>query len=121
MSDTKHVFRCEPAGNVIVVVPAGEHVGFEMMQIQKDAERIIQKIEAGEGPHVVVDAGETAYFSSSVIGGLIRIWEAAQRKGGKLVLCNMSDDALSAVVATRLDTRWHAYDSREAALEALGA
>jgi anti-anti-sigma factor len=119
MPENDCIFRTESADGAIVVVPTGEHIGFEMMEVQREAREIAEALESGEGPNVVVDACETAYLSSTVIGALIRVWEAAEKQGGKVLLCNLNDDAMAAIIATRLDTRWPSFPTRAEALASL--
>lgn len=118
MADSQ-VFGIEQSGRTLVVIPAGEHIGFKMKQVQNEADALVARIREEGIRHVVVDASKTAYFSSIIIGALIQLWEAVTAAGGKFALCHLNDDALSALVAMRLDTKWPHYDTRAEALEAL--
>lgn len=119
MSDSQSVFRTEQHGSTLIVIPTDEHIGFRLKQIQDEADEIAGQVNAGEIKDVVVDASETPYLSSTVIGAFITIWDVLMEKGGKLALCNLTDDAMAAIVATRLDTKWSCVGTREEALQSL--
>ena len=113
------LFHVERTANALIIVPSGDLVGFQQHEIQKETDGLVSDIQAAVIKGVIFDGGESSYLSSSIIGAMIRIWEATTDQGGKFVTCNLSDDAMSAVVATRLDTKWPTYDTRAKALKAL--
>ncbi len=120
MSADEHVFRIEESEKALIVIPTGDHIGFRLGRIQDETQGLIERFNAAGLRHIVVDASETVILSSSVIGAMIEMWEAATGNGGKFVICGLSDDALQALVTTRLDTRWPHYATRDDALAALG-
>lgn len=119
MTASSPAFRMEQDAGTLILVPAGEQVGFRLLTVQKETEEILRRLQDAHLRSVLVDAGETEYLSSTVIGALIQIWETLRERGGRFALCNLSDDALSVIVAMRLDTRWRHFNSREEALQAL--
>jgi anti-anti-sigma regulatory factor len=120
MADTsKTVFRVERADDALVVIPTGDHIGFEMNQVQKETDSIVADVKSSVLAGVIFDAAEASYLSSTIIGAMIRLWDAATEIGAKFVLCGLSDDAMSAIVATRLDTKWPSYETRAEALKAV--
>ena len=52
---------------------------------------------------------------------LLRCHKLVRQKGGELVLCGASKLARELLHITNLDTLWAIYDTREEALEAVGA
>jgi len=119
MVESSEVFQTESDGSTLIVIPAGEQIGFRLSQVQHETDEIVRRLSDESLCNVVIDAGETDYLSSTTIGALIQIWETVREAGGHFVLCNLSDDAMSTIVAMRLDTRWPSYTSREEALEAI--
>lgn len=112
----EQIFRTEQSGDAMIVVLSGEHIGFRLAQIEDETDLVVAGIKGDEIRRVVVDAGEADYLSSALIGALVRIWDAVTANGGSFALCNLSDDALMALIVTNLDTRWPHFDSRESAL-----
>jgi anti-anti-sigma factor len=119
MSDSDRVFETEFADGVLVVIPVDQHIGFRERQLQEQTNRVMQAIEQENVRSVVVDAANLPFLASRVIGAFIQIWETTRERGGRFVLCNLSDDALQGLIVTRLDTRWPTYASRNEALAAV--
>jgi len=119
MAEKSSVFETEIVGNVIVVVPTDDHVGFRMSEIQAETKPIVETLSSGKARHVLIDGAKTSYLSSSVISAGIEMWDAAMKQNGRLAVCNLSDDAMEALVATRLDTKWPSFESRDEALKTL--
>ena len=67
----------------------------------------------------VIGLANLLFLASRVIGSFIQIWERTLERGGRFVLCNLSDDALQGLIVTRLDTRWPTYATRKEALAAI--
>jgi anti-anti-sigma regulatory factor len=118
MSQNRNLFRIERFDDVLVVIPAGARIGYRP-QIERDTDAIVARVQSGRFAGVIVDARENEYLSTALIGAMVRMWEAVTKGGGQFVVCNLSDDSLTALIATRLDTRWPHFVSREAALNAV--
>ncbi len=116
MSRFSQVFRTEQSGDTLIVSPSGSHIGYRLPQIEDETDLIVASIKGDEIHRVIVDAGETEYLSSAVIGAFVRIWDAVTDNGGSFALCNLSDDAMMALIVTDLDTRWSHFEDRESAL-----
>jgi anti-anti-sigma factor len=114
------VFDVELHGATLVVTPTGDQVGFRLARIQDQTDQILESIQRDHIHNVVVDAARSSYLSSSIIGALIQMWEAVSAGGGRLAVCGLTDDAMEALVATRLDTRWPSFPTRAEALAELG-
>ncbi|MFQ5731338.1 MAG: STAS domain-containing protein [Planctomycetaceae bacterium] len=119
MSDARDVFHTLTEGKALIVIPAGDHVGFQIAQIESGTDAILELVERAGLSHIVFDAGESSYLSSSMIGAMIRMWEAVSAGGGQFLTCCLTEDALRAIAVTRLDSHWPQFDSRAAALQAL--
>jgi anti-anti-sigma factor len=114
------VFVVESRGATLVVTPTGDQVGFRLARIQEQTDQVLKTIERDRIRNVVVDAAQSSYLSSSIIGAMIQMWEAVSAAGGRLAVCGLTDDAMEALVATRLDTRWPSFPTRAEALAGLG-
>lgn len=119
MSTSTPAFHVEAQATTLVVTPTGDHAGFRLSRIQEQTEQILETIRHDGIRNVLVDAAQTSYLSSSIIGAMIQMWEAVSPTGGRLAVCGLSDDAMEALVATRLDTRWPSFETRAEALAAL--
>jgi anti-anti-sigma factor len=120
MPHNSPVFNVDTHGGTLVVTPTGDQVGFRLARIQEQTDQILEAIRRDHIRNVVVDAAQSSYLSSSIIGALIQMWEAVSAAGGRLAVCGLTDDAMEALVATRLDTRWPSFPTRAEALAELG-
>jgi len=72
-------------------------------------------------PLVVFDLSQLSYFGSVFLALLLRCHKLVKSKGGQLVICSPSVASNELLHVTALDTLWAIYDTRRAALDALGA
>lgn len=119
MSASDKSYELQEDGDILIVLPTSDQIGFKQSQLQTETTAIVKQLDGGAILHLVFDADNADFLSSAVIGSMIQMWEAAEEKGGRFVSCNISDGALEALVAMRLDTKWRRYDSRDEALKAL--
>ncbi|HVJ83129.1 MAG TPA: STAS domain-containing protein [Planctomycetia bacterium] len=77
----------------------------------------------GPGPHrVVMDFGETEYFSSAFIEVMFRVWHKIEKQpGGRMALAALQPMCRELLQATKLDTIWPVYPTPDEAIAALSA
>ena len=107
------VFRVERSDDALVVVPTAITSASNCIRSRRRPSAPVADVNSSVLSGVIFDAGETSYLSSTVIGAMIRLWEAAKAHRAKFVLCCLSDDAMAAIVATRLDTNSGRVTKRE--------
>ena len=66
----------------------------------KDISRLADTLNRRE---LRIDFGNVEYLQSSVLGKLVALGKKVGAAGGRLVLCNISDDVYRAFSVTRLD------------------
>lgn len=118
MSKAK-VFLVEQNGDVLVITPHGDGLGFRYADVQIEANAIRRTIAGPGVTHIVLDLGLLDYFGSEVIGVLITIAREACNRGGSAVLCNASEKMQQVLTNMRLFKLWPHCESREAAIELL--
>lgn len=114
-------FQLEWHGNAVVVIPASNVESMSWDLIEQAAEIVMAPLHEQEIPMVVVDLSEVTYFGSVFLALLLRCHKFVKSRGGELVLSGPSQMASELLRVTALDTLWAIYDSREEALEAIGA
>ena len=73
-------------------------------------------------PQLVLDLANTEFFGSSFIEVLFRVWKRLSGKpGSKLAIVGLQPYCREVIAATRLDTFWQIYDTRQAACEAFNS
>ena len=114
-------FQLEWHGNAVVVIPASNVESMSWDLIEQAAEIVMAPLQEQEIPLVVVDLSEVTYFGSVFLALLLRCHKFVKSSGGELVLSGPSKMAAELLRVTALDTLWAIYDSRDEALEAIGA
>lgn len=121
MSQQQDDFELEWHGDAVVVVPASNVENMSWDVVENAADLVLAPLARQKVPLVVVDLSRVSYFGSVFLALLLRCHKLVRQKGGELVLCGASDLARELLQITNLDTLWAIYDSRDEALEAVGA
>ena len=125
MSESVHAenenFKFEWHGNVVVITPAANVESMRWDLIEQAADVVMTPLADQEIPLVVFDLSDVSYFGSVFLALLLRCHKFVKSRGGELVLCGASKMATELLRITALDTLWAIYDTRDEALDALGA
>ena len=121
MANFTESFELKWYGTTVVITPASDIEDLKWDLIEQAAEIVMNPIGEQEVPMVVFDLSEVSYFGSVFLALLLRCHKLVKTRGGELVLCGASDLAVELLRITALDTLWAIYDTREEALEAVGA
>ena len=114
-------FRLEFHGNAVVITPADNIEDMRWDLIEQAAEIVMEPLGAMSVPLVAFDLSRVGYFGSVFLALLLRCHKFVKSRGGEMVLCGATVTARELLRVTALDTIWAIYDTREEALEALGA
>lgn len=121
MSKQQDDFELEWHGDAVVVVPASNVENMSWDVVENAADLVLAPLARQKVPLVVIDLSRVSYFGSVFLALLLRCHKLVRQKGGELVLCGASELARELLQITNLDTLWAIYDSRDEALEAVGA
>jgi anti-anti-sigma factor len=121
MSKDQDDFELEYHGDAVVVIPASNVEGMSWDVVEHAADLVLAPLAKQRVPLVVFDLSNVSYFGSVFLALLLRCHKLVRQKGGELVLCGASKLARELLQITNLDTLWAIYDSRDEALEAVGA
>ena len=122
MSEThSNDFQLEWHGDALVVTPAGNIESLNWEFVEQAAEMVLNPLRGQEVPLVVFDLNFAPYFGSVFLALLLRCHKLVKLKGGEMVICHVGQLGKDLFRTTSLDTIWAIYDTREQALEAIGA
>ncbi len=121
MSKHRDDFELEWHGDAVVVTPASNVENMSWDVVEHAADLVLAPLARQKVPLVVIDLSQVSYFGSVFLALLLRCHKLVRQKGGELVLCGASKLARELLQITNLDTLWAIYDSRDEALEAVGA
>ncbi len=121
METSGDLFRIERHGDALVVIPSPAAEALGWGSVESAAELLLDPIREDQLPLVVFDLGQLNYFGSIFMALLLRCHKLVRSQGGELVIAEAGDTARELLRLTSLDTLWAIYDTREEALEAIGA
>lgn len=114
----KKMFDIARIGEVVVVTPLRELSELEFKQIEDELRTL------ADDPTIrlaVVDFCRTDYLGSTALGMLIHLWQQLKKRGGELVLCNVSAHEREIFRVVGLADLWRIYSSRQDAVQAIAA
>lgn len=112
------VFLAELQGDTMIVSPQGDAAGFRDTDISHELKTLLELVDDPRVANLLVDFGRSNYFGSIIIGAIHNLGVKVRAGGGKLGMCDISDEMLETLKTLKLDTIWTTYDSRKAALKA---
>jgi len=113
------VLPVEQKRGTLIVTPVGDAVSFRETDVQREI-TTLHALVSDPGVHnLVVDLGSADYFGSIVIGAINSLGLKARDDGGRIALCNASDEMLDILRVMNLDNIWFNFESRKAALKAM--
>jgi anti-sigma B factor antagonist len=113
-------FRVERRGEIAVIIPASEVESMSENLIQQAAEIVLAPLRKDPPGGLVIDLSEVKFFGSVFISFLLKCHMLVKKHGSEVVLAGASDRVRELLHLTALDTLWALYDTRAAALDALG-
>lgn len=114
------VLTQETAQGVTVVSfgPGSVSITEDLINIVSDG--LLEATQA-EPPRVLIDLSHVEFFSSSFIEVLFRVWNRIKGKeGGRFAICCLQPYCREILEVTNLDKVWELFETREAALDAMG-
>ena len=115
------VFKLERDGDVLVVIPQGDAIGFRYQEVHQESNGTLQVLDDPTLLNLVVDFGCEQVLGSVMISVVIKLCRKVGSKGGKACLCNASDDMQEVLRTMNLHRLWPYHQSREDAIAAVHA
>jgi anti-sigma B factor antagonist len=113
------VFKNEISGPVLVVSPFQRVTALTEANIQDEMQMLLSQIQDRRIKGLVVDFCENAEFGSGMVEVIMRLWRETGSQPDGVALCNLSEIGQEIFRATRLDSLWGIYASREEAMHAV--
>lgn len=121
LRDMQHnkVLRVKQKRTTLVVTPAGDGIGFRDSDIQQELNLLLSLFDEPDFDNVIVDLGSANYFGTTIIGCITSLGRKTEETGGRLAVCNASEDMQGVMRVMHLDRRWPHFDSLRDALKSL--
>ena len=118
-TESHKVFPAELRKDTLIVSPAGDTIGFRDTDINKEINTLFAVLDLPEVKNLIVDLGTSRYYGTIVIGALNAMGMKIRDRGGKISLCNASDDMRGILRVMNLDTIWPLHESLKEAIKAM--
>jgi anti-anti-sigma factor len=119
MSELGKVFTLERKHGVLVVVPQGDAVGFRLADIDHELQELLEQVRNEDKPKLVIDFGHANYFGSVIISAVNQLATTVADGGGKIVICEVSDEMQQVLRVMKLDSLWKLEATRRKAIKAV--
>ena len=118
---TERACRFEQDGNLLVITLLPELAEVPWADVEEIGGSLEGRVRDRTKPQVIVDLTPLAHMGSGMVALVVRIWKAAQEKGGKMVVVNDHELVLEVLQLAGLTNRWTIVETREAARKQLDA
>ena len=82
---------------------------------------VMEAVERAQHPLLLLDLGDTTFIGSGFLGVLVRAWKRIRDRQGRMALCRVNPLCAEVLHASKLDTIWEIYPTRDEAQRALAA
>ena len=118
---TERACRFEQDGNLLVITLLPELAEVPWADVEEIGGSLEGRVRDRDNPQVIVDLTPLAHMGSGMVALVVRIWKAAQEKGGKMVVVNDHELVLEVLQLAGLTNRWTIVTTREEARKQLDA
>ena len=104
-------------GEALVMTPHGCVGDLDLLGSDQIRRAVLEALADETVRHLVVDLGSIDYFGSILLGILVQAWRIISARGGRMAICDASDEERTLLATTRLDSIWLIAATRDEALE----
>jgi len=115
------IFSREQVGQTLVLNPLCHLGSLHEPEIVHETNELIDLINHSPSTNLIIDLASGEYLGTAMLGAIVKLWKRVCQHGGRLALCNVSENVLQVLQITKLHTVWPIYGSREQAQAAIGA
>lgn len=106
------------SGTTIVVVDS-HYDSLEEAKLEQFSKLLLSAVDRAAPPVVLLDLAEAEFIGSTFLGILVRAWKRLRDRQGRLALCHVNQVCGDVLHASKLDTIWEIFPTREDALSEL--
>lgn len=113
---TTDLFTIQTSGPTMTIEVHGPVSSLASDEALRDLDRILERVQSADVHDVVIDFQQSPYFGSCMLEALRQIWNKVHRRGGRLVLCNLSPVGQEIIHLAKFDQLWPVVATREDAV-----
>jgi anti-anti-sigma factor len=115
-----YVFSRETIGDVMILTPAADLGSFHESEISHESEDLLEIFRSRPKPvSLVIDLAQTDYFGTAILGAIVKLWKRISQNGGRIAICNVSENVIQMLRVTKLSAIWPIFPTRDEALSAI--
>jgi anti-anti-sigma factor len=116
------IFSRESCGNTLVLNPLIHLGSLHEPEIAHETQELLDYINKSDPAptNLVIDLALGEYLGTAMLGAVVKLWKRVSQRGGRLALCNVSENVAQVLRVTKLHAIWPIYNSRDQALAAVG-
>ncbi|HEY2252744.1 MAG TPA: STAS domain-containing protein [Planctomycetaceae bacterium] len=116
------IFSREARGNTLVLNPLIHLGSLHEPEIAHETQELLEYINRSDPvpTNLVIDLALGECLGTAILGAIVKLWKRISQRGGRLALCNVSDNVIDVLRVTKLHAIWPIYPSRDQALAAIG-
>lgn len=109
------LLRHRRRGNVLIVRPAGETLGFSPTFLQQEKKELLAEIQQPGLQSLIVDLSAHSYLGTQTLAAMTEAGDAARALGLNTILCGASSEQQLTLESLGLERDWLVIDSPRAA------
>jgi anti-anti-sigma regulatory factor len=118
MATLTRLLQWEVEGDTLILTPLIDLPDREHQQIEEAKRDILLFLEKTATQNVIMDFRHTSNFWTTACRMFLKVRKEVRRRDGRMVFCNVSDQARKILRHPKLDGQWPICSSREKAIEA---
>jgi anti-anti-sigma regulatory factor len=113
------VYLARLEGNTLVVTPRGDAIGFRDSDVANELRTLLGLAGLPGIVNLIVDLGSSNYFGKVMMNNISQLGEQFQKSGGRIALCEVSEQMTEMLRIMRLTDSWMTFDTRKTAVKAM--
>ncbi len=112
------LFAADLRQDTFVITAIGD-LGSLHLQIEQEMGDLLAYIQEHNVQCLLFDFKNVSMFGTIMLGAMVRIWKKISQRGGRMALCDVSEECKEILRFTKLHTLWPIYPSFDDAWKAL--
>lgn len=104
---------------VTVVVVDTNYDSLDEAKLDQFSKLLLSTVDGARHPVVLLDLAQADFIGSTFLGILVRAWKRLRDRQGRLALCAVNQVCGDVLRASKLDTIWEIFPTRDAAVREL--
>ncbi len=120
MTQSEQSFELSQEGNVSILRLLPQLNNVQWGDIDSIGTEVLNAMATQKNPQVIIDLSQLSYMGSAMVALIVRVWKAAQAKGGKISVVCPNEAVREVLKLASLDRVWPIVNTTEEARQALG-